>query len=197
MKAMMDRLIYEAMYRMGKPVWDTGSVPPEVVEAIEKERTPGRALDLGCGTGTHSIYLAQRGWQVVGIDFSTKAIAVAHAKAKRAGTPIDFRIADVTRLSFLAGQFEFALDVGCFHGLDAKGRTRYVEQLACLLRPGGKFMLWALDRVALFENYGIAPQIVEQLYAPQFTLTRSEQAHHRSGRTATWYWFTRREPKDS
>lgn len=191
MKAIMDRLIYEVMYRMGKPVWDTGTTPPEVIQAIAKERTPGRALDLGCGTGTHSIYLAQRGWQVVGIDFSTKAIAAAYAKAKQTGAQIDFRVADVSRLSFLRGQFDFALDVGCFHGLDTAERKRYIEQLARLMRAGGKFMLWALDRPALFENYGIAPQVVERLFSPQFRLTRSEHGDHR-GRSTTWYWFTRK-----
>lgn len=191
MKATMDRLIYEVMYRTGKPVWDTGSVPPEVVGAIEKEPTPGRALDLGCGTGTHSIYLAQRGWDVVGIDFSPKAISAACAKASQANVKVDFQVANVSRLSFLGGQFDFALDVGCFHGLDADGRNRYVEQLARLVLPRGKFMLWALDRPARFENYGIAPQVVEQLFSPQFTLSRSEHGDHR-GRPTTWYWLARR-----
>lgn len=191
MKAMLNRLIYDLMYRIGKPVWDTGTTPPEIVEAIEKERTPGRALDLGCGTGTLAIYLAQRAWNVVGIDFSPKAIALAREKAKRVGVKIDFRVADVSRLDNLSGQFDFALDVGCLHGLDAAGRARYIEQLTRLMRPGGEFMLWALDRPALFEDYGIAPQVVEQLFSPQFVLSRSEHGEHR-GRPTTWYWFIRK-----
>ncbi len=194
MKATMDRLIYEVMYRMGKPVWDTGTTPPEIIAAIAQERTSGRALDLGCGTGTHAIYLAQHGWDVIGIDFSPKAISAAREKARQASVKVDFQVADVSRLN-LVGKFDLALDVGCFHGLDAGERKRYIEQLARLVRPGGKFMLWALDRPAPFENYGIAPQVVEQLFAPQFRLTHSEQGDHR-GRPTTWYWFTRREPKD-
>jgi SAM-dependent methyltransferase len=191
MKATLDRLIYDLMYRLGKPAWDTGTVPPEVVEAIEHSSTPGRALDLGCGTGTDSIFFAQHGWSVVAVDFSPKAIASARDKASRAGVRIDFRVADVTRLDDLTGDFDFALDVGCFHGLDTSGRARYLEQLARFMRPGGRFMLWGFDRPALFENYGIPPGAVEQLLTPQFVVDRAEHGRHR-GRPTTWYWFTRR-----
>ncbi len=191
MKGILDRPIYDLMYRLGKPVWDTGTTPSEVVEAIEREPTPGRALDLGCGTGTHSIYLAQHGWSVVGIDFSPKAIASASEKAKQAGVHIEFRVADVTRLEHLSGEFDFALDVGCFHGLDIARRARYVEQLSRLMRPRGKFMLWALDRPALFEDYGILPEAVQRLLVSHFLMSHSEHGEHR-GRPTTWYWFTRR-----
>jgi SAM-dependent methyltransferase len=191
MRGTFDRVVYDLMYRLGKPVWDTGSTPPEVVESIAKQPAGGRALDLGCGTGTHSIYLAQHGWGVVGVDFSAKAIAEAREKAKHVGVNADFRIGDVTRLDPLSGPFDFALDVGCFHGLHAAGRARYVEQLTRLVRSGGKYTLWAFDRRALFEDYGISPHAVEQLFSPQFEMSRSEQGTHR-GRPTTWYWFTRR-----
>jgi cyclopropane fatty-acyl-phospholipid synthase-like methyltransferase len=191
MRAILNRLIYDLMYRLAKPVWDTGLTPPEVVEAIQKERTPGRALDLGCGTGTHSIYLAQHGWKVVGVDFSPKAIALAREKANHAGVNIDFRIADVSRIDGLVGPFDFALDVGCFHGLDVAGQARYVAQLTRLMRSGGKFLLWAFDRPAPFEDYGILPEVVEQLFAPHFVMSHSEHGIH-NRRSTTWYWFTRR-----
>ena len=190
MNARLNRLIYDLMYRLGKPVWDTGSTPPEVVEAIEQASVPGRALDLGCGTGTHAIYLAQRGWTVLGVDFSPKAIAIAREKANRVGVNIDFQVADVSRLDVLSGPFDFALDVGCFHGLDAAGQARYATQLMRLMRPGGKFMLWAFDRPAPFEDYGILPEAVEQLFTPQFVLSNSEHGLH-NRRATTWYWFVR------
>jgi SAM-dependent methyltransferase len=191
MKAILNRLIYDLMYRLGKPTWDTGQTPPEVVEAIKKESISGRALDLGCGTGTHAIYLAQHGWAVLGVDFSPRAIVIAREKANHAGVSIDFRIADVSRLDDLAGPFDFALDVGCFHGLDTAGRARYAAQLTRLIRPGGKFMLWAFDRPALFEDYGILPEVVEQLFTPHFVLSNSEHGTH-NRRSTTWYWFIRR-----
>jgi SAM-dependent methyltransferase len=191
MNAILNKLIYDLMYRFGKPVWDTGQTPPEVVEAINQEPVPGRALDLGCGTGTHTLYLSQHGWTVVGVDFSPKAIAIAREKANRVGVNIDFRTADVSRLDDLSGPFDFALDVGCFHGLDAAGQARYAAHLARLMRPGGKFMLWAFDRPAPFEDYGILPEVVEQLFTPQFMLSNSEHGTHNQ-RSTTWYWFVRR-----
>ncbi|HET7089774.1 MAG TPA: methyltransferase domain-containing protein [Anaerolineae bacterium] len=64
------RWFYDLSYRFSKPDWDTGLTPPEVIAEVENGRSPGRALDLGCGTGTHTIYLAQHGFSVVGVDFS-------------------------------------------------------------------------------------------------------------------------------
>jgi SAM-dependent methyltransferase len=191
MRGMWNRLIYDVMYRFVKPVWDTGTTPPELIEWVKSQPAPGSALDLGCGTGTHAIYLAQQGWQVIGVDFVPKAIATACEKAKQAHVQIDFRVGDVTRLDDLAGSFDLVLDVGCFHGLDASERMRYAEQLARLAKPGGTFLLWALDRPAPFEDYGVSPEVVEQLLQPHFVKIRSEAGSH-NGRPTTWYWFTRR-----
>ena len=66
---------FDLQYLLGRAPWDTQVTPPEVVALIEGEGClAGRALDLGCGTGTNCIYLAHRGWQVVGVDFSAVAI---------------------------------------------------------------------------------------------------------------------------
>ncbi|TEU17501.1 MAG: methyltransferase domain-containing protein, partial [Anaerolineales bacterium] len=65
---------FDLRYLLGRPPWDTEVTPPEVVELIEGEGlSPGRALDLGCGTGTNCIYLVRHGWEVVGVDFSLLA----------------------------------------------------------------------------------------------------------------------------
>src|SRR5579885_2975421 len=84
-----DRWLFTIMYWRGRPPWDTGISPPELVEAIEGPQAlpPGRALDLGCGTGTNALYLARHGWQVTGIDFAAPAIEQARRKAQAAGTP--------------------------------------------------------------------------------------------------------------
>src|SRR5262245_2677638 len=110
------RVMYNLMYRLGAPRWDTGITPPEVVDIIEGANAlpPGRALDLGCGTGTNVLYLAQHGWEVVGVDFSPLAIQRARQRAQK--TPaVTLVEGDVTRLSQLAiaGPFDFILDIGC------------------------------------------------------------------------------------
>ena len=179
------------MYRLVKPGWDIGVPAPEVVSLLKKQ-TPRNVLDLGCGSGTNSIYLAQHGSNVVGVDFSSKALALARAKAQRANVAVDFRQDDVTRIEFLQAPFDLVLDVGCFHGLDKQRRNRYVDNLARLTHPASTFLLFAFDRPALFENYGIPPIEVERTYAPNFVLNRAAHSTHRNGRPTTWYTFIRR-----
>ncbi|NJL93940.1 MAG: methyltransferase domain-containing protein [Anaerolineae bacterium] len=71
-------------YLRGKTPWDTNITPPEVVRLVAEGRTPpGRALDLGCGTGTNALYLARQGWQADGVDFIGQAVRAARRKAAR------------------------------------------------------------------------------------------------------------------
>ena len=67
------------------PPWDTGISPPELINYLESH-TPGLALDLGCGTGTNVITMAEYGWQVTGVDFVRRAISKARDKAIHAGS---------------------------------------------------------------------------------------------------------------
>jgi SAM-dependent methyltransferase len=71
------------MYRVGFKPWDKEQIPDPVREVVEGPEAPppGRALDLGCGTGTQSVYLAQHGWDVIGIDFVSRPLAQARGKA--------------------------------------------------------------------------------------------------------------------
>ncbi len=69
---------YRLLYLLGFTPWDQGVIRPELIEVVDgPDALPvGRALDIGCGTGTQSIYLAQHGWQVTGVDFVRKALQV-------------------------------------------------------------------------------------------------------------------------
>jgi len=181
--------MYDLTYRISKPRWDSDVVPPEVTSLAEHNGERRRALDLGCGTGAHSIYLAQHGFTVVGVDFSSKAIEMARDKARRTGTAIDFRIGDVTRLEFLREPFDVVLDIGCFHGLDAAGRARYAGHLARLTRPGSAFLLWAFDRPSPF-GVAVTQETAQQYFAPHFAVRRIEPSFLHQ-RASTWYWLSR------
>lgn len=191
------RLFFDLQYRFSRPPWDSGITPPEVVSFVESSPARGRALDLGCGTGTNSIYLAQHGFAVVGVDFSAKAIATARAKAKGANRAIDFHVADVTRLDFLREPFDFVLDIGCLHAIDAAGRTRYAENLARLTRAGSVFMLYAFSPRSEnapshwlgLRNVGITPDEVRQLFAEHFALENLAPGAERGERASAWYWL--------
>lgn len=137
---MFHRLIYETFY-FRRPPWDTGISPPELMEFINTH-PPGRALDLGCGTGTNSITLAKHGWQVTGVDFVGRAIQAARRKAKQAGVMINFHRGDVIHMKGADGPFELVLDIGCLHSLTPQQKAVYIENLRRLLAPGGTFLLY-------------------------------------------------------
>ena len=96
---MWRRLSYAVAYRTGRTPWDTGVTPPEVVDLIEgPDALPaGRALDLGCGTGTNVAYLAEHGWDATGVEADRRALDAAE---HRLLTVSEVRVfpGDVTRL---------------------------------------------------------------------------------------------------
>jgi len=189
--------MYSLMYRFGTPRWDTHITPPEVRAVIEgaAAQPAGRALDLGCGTGTTVIYLAQHGWEAVGVDFSPVAIQQARKTAK--DTPeATFVEGDVSELSRLGidGPFDFVLDIGCFHGLPTHSRQTYVQEVAHVTQPGALFMIWAIERshwpflpgVPIMQDKEIADR-----FGQDFTLERVQNG---AGRwMANWYTLRRRE----
>ena len=190
---MLQRLLYNSWYYFNPP-WDTGVTPPEVVEAIEGPDAlkPGRALDLGCGTGTNSLYLARHGWEVVGVDLAARAVRKARRKAQESGLSVDFYTADVTRLDFLQPPFDLALDIGCFHGLDDEGRVRYRDQLRRLLCPGARLMLYAFGpRQGRFMQMGVTPDQVRRLFESDFDLLRVKGGADPTGPSAAWYGLER------
>ncbi|MFQ5398381.1 MAG: class I SAM-dependent methyltransferase [Anaerolineae bacterium] len=195
---------YERMverYKSGEIPWDDTLPPPEVIELVD-ELTPGRALDLGCGYGRASIYLAQQGWQVDGVDFVPEAIAEAAVRAKNASVAdnIHFHLSSVSKLHFLEGPYDLALDVGCLHGLAESERGPYRDGLRRLLAPGGIYLLFirlaeAGDEAAEEENGppGVLETAVRALFADGFYLKRvtygETQVENRSPWTSAWFHY--------
>ena len=136
---LLRRLLYQTWY-FRQPPWDTGISPPELIEFIEQHQ-PGRAIDIGCGTGTNVITLAKAGWQVTGIDFAPRAIKQACQKIMESGVKATASVNDATKLSGVSGPFDLALDIGCFHSISQDGREKYLDQLNRILVSNG-FWLW-------------------------------------------------------
>ena len=181
------QILYDLIYRIYKPRWDDGKIPPQVALLASRAGKTKNAIDLGCGTGTHSIYLAQQGFAVVGVDSSPTALRKAREKAARAGVNPEFILHDVTHLDLLRGPFEIALDVGCLHGLSAAERRHYAQEITRLMLPGGTLLIWGGERGL---GFGLAAAEVKITFAPGFRLEKVEpnQFH---GRQANWYWLNR------
>lgn len=137
------RIFFGLAYLLGFQPWDSGVPPPELKELVEAPDAlkPGRALDLGCGTGTNSRYLSDNGWDVTGIDFVPRAIAAAGRKAPHARLVVG----DVTRLgdAGVSGPFDLTLDLGCFHSLPDERRDAYVTEVARVAAPGATHLMFA------------------------------------------------------
>lgn len=187
--ALIRRLSFELRYRFGKPRWDTGVTPPELVSFVERTR-PGRALDLGCGTGTNAVYLATHGWEAVGIDFSPKAMSLARARAGGSGVArrVHFILADVTRPPDLGAPFGLVLDIGCLHSVPVVARESYARVVTHALRAGGTYLLYAFCPP---DRYGIAREEVESLFGPALAL---ESFVEGTGRASAWYRFATAGP---
>lgn len=144
------RTVYSLAYRLRATVWRRPLPPAELIDLVEgQERlTPGRALDLGCGTGTDSIYLASRGWEVIGIDAVPRALEIARRDASAAGVSPRFLHGDVTRLETLGigDGFNLLFDFGCFHTLPEDQRDQYVHAVSRVTAPGGILLLYGFTR---------------------------------------------------
>ncbi len=184
---MFQRLIFNLWY-FRKPPWDSGISPPELLEFIQTH-PPGRAIDLGCGTGTNVITLAKAGWQVTGVDFALPAIRLAKAKLKREHLTADLRVGDVTRLNGIHGPFDLALDIGCFHSLPAAGKQNYLTQLERILAPGGYWLMYGFFRPSPPQP---APGLVEaeiDLISSRFSLLSRQNGFDRRERPSAWFLF--------
>jgi SAM-dependent methyltransferase len=176
-----------------RPPWDTGVTPPELL-AFLRRHPPGRALDLGCGSGVNLAALARHGWQAIGVDYALPAVWRARRRLRAAGLPGQARLGDVTRLPGIAGPFDLVLDIGCYHGLDAEGRSRYQANLRRLLSPGGTWLLYAHLNPGLepANGRGLGPRDVAALEAAWALDGREDGADQ--GRPSAWFTWRRSAP---
>jgi SAM-dependent methyltransferase len=144
-------LSYRLMYLLGFTPWDRDLTPAVLRGIIEgpAARRPGRALEIGCGMGRHAISLAQRGWQVTGVDRVGRALRVARRRAAAHGVVVEFIEADITRLdgAELArrGPFDLLLDAGCFHSMADAERRRYGASIARLAAEDAELLMLAFS----------------------------------------------------
>jgi len=128
---------WDATYRNGRPPWDIGRPQPAFVRLADAGEIAEPVLDCGCGTGEHALMIAERGMEVVGVDFAPAAIDEARRKTAERGLSVDFQVADALDLASLGRQFRTVIDSGVFHTFDDGDRRTYVESLTGVVAPGG------------------------------------------------------------
>ena len=129
-------------YASGQLPWDTGEPELLLVEFVSSGGVaPGPTLEIGAGTGTNAIWLAEHGFDVLGVDVSPLAVERAHAKMEGRSLRCRFAALDFLAAPPPGGPFEFVFDRGCFHVFDEPDdRERFAAQVAAALAPGGMWL---------------------------------------------------------
>jgi SAM-dependent methyltransferase len=129
-------------YKIGDLPWDTQEPDANLVKLLEsKTILPGKALEVGCGTGTDSIWLAQQGFTVLGLDVSELAIDMANQKKIGKSLSCEFGVLDFIHDNSLPVSFDFIFDRGCFHSFDEENdRSLFARHVSRVIKPNG---IWA------------------------------------------------------
>jgi len=183
------------LWYFGSPPWDTGISPPELNRFINTHPA-GRALDMGCGTGTNAITLAKNGWQVTGVDYALPAIRSARRKAKQAGVQIDLRVGDVTQIHELPGPFDLILDIGCCHSLNQDERQIYLSKIESWLSQAGIYLVYLfIPDNPSSVGQGLSHQELDKMIH-QFSLIERQDGSERGQRPSSWLTLMRFPPTD-
>ena len=190
----MMKLIYSLAFSLGFTEWKLKETPVEIFETV-KDMRKGHALDLGCGEGEHAVALANKGWQVTGVDFVRKAVENAKSAAEKSGVAdkTEFLVGDVARLEKLKlTRFDIAFDIGCFHLLNEADQEAYITGVSHVLKRSAVLLLYAFTpRKQGRREVGFYPAEMEGKFSKFFTLQKSEERTYWRF-PANWYWFRRK-----
>lgn len=136
---------WDLAYRDGDHLehWECPHPPPELVATIAAGLIPsgGTVLDVGCGAGRETIFLAQCGFRAIGVDSSREALKIARRRSDAAVIAVDWRLGDVLDLPVDDASVDFVTDRGCFHVIDRDARELFATEIDRVLRPGGALLL--------------------------------------------------------
>jgi len=145
---------FDEFYKTTIPPWVIGEPQPAVVELERAGLIRGKVLDVGCGTGEHTILLTGLGYDVLGIDFAPEAVEQARRNADAKGAGARFEVADAMNLP-ADPRYDTILDSALFHIFDDADRPKYVASLHGAVLPGGIVHVLALSD----QGRGFGPQV--------------------------------------
>jgi 2-polyprenyl-3-methyl-5-hydroxy-6-metoxy-1,4-benzoquinol methylase len=157
---MQEKHHWEERYDQKELPWDTGSPASCLMQLLSPwPKYKGKVLEVGCGTGTNSVWMAEQGFQVTGMDIAAGAVALSQQRAADKGVACTFIEADFFTYPIEEGQFSLLFDRGCFHGMDEEHRSLFTRRAAACLEPGG---LW-------FSLIGNSDQITQEQGPPRLS----------------------------
>ena len=192
---------YEVVYSRFRAPWDIGP-RKELVELVESGRLrPCKAIDLGSGTASNCVFLAQRGFDVTGVDYAAAAIELGRKRAAQAGVQVNFIQDDLTNLRHVNGTFDLLVDYGTLDDLRPPQRDRYMQNVLPLTRPGSRFLLYCFEwqprwyERPFYSSMALDLGEAEQRFGPCFAVERYAGATGLSGLPRGWavYLMTRKE----
>ena len=176
---MMAKLVMRRFYRAaaGDPAclpWHRESPSLVLVDAVTALDKRGRALDVGCGAGVFSVWMAEQGMTVTGIDLFPEAIAMARRRANAHGVEVELIQGDVARYRPSA-PFDLVFDSGCLHALVGSDPKHYKRHLLSFLAPEGHFVLEHWGKRHPLDWRPLGPRrrseaTITRLFAPELTL---------------------------
>jgi len=191
--------LFRFFYRVGFTPWEGHPLGQRLRDLVEGTGdTPalptGSALDVGCGSGDSSIYLAQHGWKVTGVDYVAKPLDKARAKAGAADVSVNFVRADVTHLSEaeIGTGFQLIVDNGCLHNMSDGDREVYVREVSAVAAPDARFLIVAFAPGGRFGVPGIDRVEIERRFTPAWTLLSAGYEQKLDEKTPTWYYLFQR-----
>jgi cyclopropane fatty-acyl-phospholipid synthase-like methyltransferase len=150
---MAEVMDWDAAYRnevfAGPPPWNIGEAQPEMVSLVESGAVRSPVLDVGCGVGDVTLLLAAEGYEVIGVDLSSVAIAAATKSAEERGLAgARFVRGDVRELSF-DEEFNTVIDCTLFHSLPVEARDDYLQGVRTAAAPGATLFMLVFTTDAL------------------------------------------------
>jgi SAM-dependent methyltransferase len=189
---------WEGLYATGGDAWELGQPAPPLVDVVDRTPPPrGRVAVLGCGRGHDARFLAARGYDVTGYDFSPAAVRAARALARREAVEVKFEQRDIFTLGQDAAHaFDGVWEYTCYCAIDPVRRDEYVRTVAAIVRPGGWFLgcFFPLRAVSAGPPFAVSRAEVRRRFGPRFHIERAQpplrSARGRQGRE--WLVYARR-----